>query len=307
MDVDLDRWCERHLGSTVDGTRLLSAHLSRVVAVRLTDGRRAVVKIRPAAPRLAACTAVQRALWRAGFPAPEPLAGPTVEHGLAVSAETFVPGGSITPGLAGSPAATIEHAARFAALLARLVALAPPPAAVGTLRPDPPWTDWRHTRPGVWPAADDRDDDLNAIAHPWLDETGARVRRRLSRFARAGARTVIGHGDWEARNLCWDGREPLVVHDWDSVLAAPEAVLAGLAASVWPCGIEDRAATVDESAAFLEGYQRAAGRVWSRDEVEASWAAGLWVYAFNAKKAALDQTTWLPVAEAERRLGLAGA
>ncbi len=303
MAFDVDRWCGRHLGAPVRDVLFTTGHLAQVSGVRLRDGRRVVVKARPDSPRLAACTAVQRALWQAGFPAPEPLAGPVVDGGVAVSAETYVPGGS--------PAPASDHAGRFAGLLARLVAAAPRPEAVGTLVPELPWTAWNHALPGTWPTADDRDDDLNAPRHatPWLDETGTRVRSRLRRFGRtpAGRRTTIGHGDWEAQNLRWDGDAPLVVHDWDSVTVAPEPVLVGLAASVWPCGIVPRAATVPESAAFLEAYQRAAGRAWSADEVEASWAAGLWVYAYNAKKASLDGHQWLSPAEAEERLALARA
>lgn len=303
MTFDVGRWCELHLGSPVEDVLFTTGHLAQVFGVRLRGRGEVIVKVRPDSPRLAACTAVQRALWQAGFPAPEPLAGPALEEGLAVSAEAYIPGGS--------PAPRSDQAGRFAGLLARLVATAPRPETVGNLVPDLPWTAWNHALPGPWPAADDRDDDLNAPEHatPWLDETGMRVRRRLRRFVGtpAGRRTVIGHGDWEAQNLRWDGDEPLVVHDWDSVIAAPEAVLAGLAAAVWPCGMAPRAATVAESAAFLDAYQRAAGRMWSADEVEASWAAGLWVYAFNAKKASLDAQPWLSPDEAEQRLALAHA
>ncbi|MBQ0894572.1 phosphotransferase [Micromonospora sp. U56] len=303
MTFDVGRWCKHHLGSAVEDVRLISGHLSRVFCVRLPEGREVIVKVRPYSPRLAGCATVQRALWRAGFPAPEPLAGPVVEEGLAVSAEACVPGGSLAP--------ETDPVSRFAGLLARFITLAPRPATVGTFEPDLPWTAWNHALPGVWPVADDRDDDLNAAEHAtaWLDETGARLRRRLSRFVRtpAGVRVVIGHGDWEAQNLRWNGDEPLVVHDWDSVTAAPEAVVVGLAASVWPCGMAPRAATVPESAAFLDAYQRAAGRAWSAGEIQASWAAGLWVYAFNTKKASLDGASWLAPDEAEQRLALAGA
>ncbi len=83
--------------------------------------------------------------------------------------------------------------------------------------------------------------------------------------------------------------------------------MVGLAAAVWPCGPESRAASIDESEAFIEAYQRAAGRRWSVDEVEASWAAGLWVYAFNAKKSSLDNVPWLDPDEAAERLRRAGA
>ncbi len=303
MVFEVGPWRGSALGSLVDEVLFASGHLSRVYGVRLADGGDATVKARPDSPRLAACAAVQRALWAAGFPAPEPLAGPVVEDGLAVSAERYVPGGEAAP--------VTEAARRFASLLARFVDLSPAPEKVGSLRPALPWTAWDHDVDGVWPAADDRDDDLNApeAATSWLDATGARVRRRLARFAssEAGLRIVVGHGDWEAQNLRWNGDEPLVVHDWDSVIAAPEAVVVGLAASVWPCGMVRRAATVDESAEFLHQYQRAAGRVWGTDEIEASWAAGLWVYAFNTKKASLDNVPWLSPREAAQRLQLAAA
>jgi hypothetical protein len=303
MSFEINHWCEQNLGSPIDEVLFTAGHLSQVFGVRLARGHQVTVKVRPDSTRLAACTAVQRALWRVGFPAPEPLVGPIVHDGHAVSAEVYVPGGSLSP--------QTDHARRAAELLARFIALAPSPEAAGTLDPELPWTAWNHRVAGVWPVADDRDVDLNAAEHetPWLDEIGARVRCRLARFSVSATsrRAVIGHGDWEAQNIRWNGDEPLVVHDWDSVIAAQETVVVGLAASVWPCGRELRAATVSESAAFLDEYQRAAGRTWTRDEIEASWSAGLWVYAFNAKKATLEGSAWLTPAEAEQRLTLAGA
>jgi hypothetical protein len=38
------------------------------------------------------------------------------------------------------------------------------------------------------------------------------------------------------------------------------------------------------SQAFLDAYQQAPQRRFSPDEIEVSWAAGLWTRAFNAKK-----------------------
>ena len=296
--MDVHAWSVRHLGSEVAEVLFEAGHLSEVWGVRLTDGREVVVKSRPASPRLTACTVVQRALWQAGFPAPEPLVGPIVDGDRAVSAETLVAGDSLAPD---DPA--VE---RFAALLARLIALAPAAATVGSLEPQLPWVAWDHPGIELWPAPDDRDVNLNTTrGTPWLDHVGNRVRTRLARFD--VPEIVIGHGDWEAQNLRWAGGQPLVVHDWDSVITGPEATIVGQAASVWPCGIEIRAATVAESAAFIEAYQVAAGRRWSTEETEASWAAGLWVYAFNTKKASLDNVPWLTPREAEERLRLAGA
>jgi hypothetical protein len=302
--LDVNAWCRTRLGSRVDEILFTAGHLSQVSGVRLADGREVVVKVRPASARLQACTDVQRALWQAGFPAPEPLVGPLTEGDptdgdLAVSAEMLVAGGELAP-----DSAAVD---RFAALLARFIELAPAADTVGSLEPNLPWVAFDHTGPGLWPAPDDRDVDLNASGRttPWLNHVGTRVRTRLAKFSTP--RVVIGHGDWEAQNLRWQGDQPLVVHDWDSIVRGPEATIVGQAASVWPCGIEIRAATVAESAAFIDAYQAASGRSWSTDETEASWAAGLWVYAFNTKKASLDNLPWLSPTEAEERLRLAGA
>jgi hypothetical protein len=294
VDV-VDAWCARWLHTGIDQVLFTTGHLSYVLGARLDDGRDVVVKVREPADRLVACADVQRSLWRAGFPCPQPLVGPVPLLGWMANAETLVPGGEILP-------IAEDAGGRYAELLARLVELAPP----AQLAPNPPWVAWDHKRGGVWPAPDDRQDDLNNHAESeWLDDVAIRVQRRLMSTEHHPA--VVGHGDWEAQNLRWHGRTPWVVHDWDSLITAPEPVIAGLAASVWTCGAEPRAATVTESDAFIEAYQRARGRRWTNDEIETSWAAGLWVYAFNAKKASLDGDAWLSEVEAAERLRLAGA
>ncbi|MEU8001400.1 phosphotransferase [Catellatospora sp. NPDC049111] len=298
-DADLDAWCRRWLGSGVEQTLFTVTHLSAVVGVRLKDDREVVVKVRPAAPRLAVCTAVQQALWHAGFPCPRPLLGPVPFGGYAAHAEVFVPGGEVLP-------VDGDAAERYAALLADLVRLAPRPQVAGVLAPHPPWTAWDHEYGGVWPPPDDRDADLNAQPDSaWLDDVARRVQQRL--HALPAGPTVIGHGDFYAENLRWRDGQPWAVHDWDSLISAPEAVIVGLAAAVWPIGVVQRPATVAESAAFVEAYQQASGHSWSAEQVQASWAAGLWSAAFDAKKLALDGTVWLTPEHAEQRLALAGA
>ncbi|MBV1854808.1 hypothetical protein [Catellatospora tritici] len=295
---DLDHWCRRWLSAGVAEPLFTAGHLSRVYGLRLTDGREVVVKVRTDQPRLAGCADVQAALWAARLPCPRPLVGPVPLGAYAAGAETHLPGGDLLGPVDGA-------AERYAELLARFVALAPTPEAVRPLAPNPPWTAWgREPSGGLWPRPDDRAADLNAHPGPaWLDEVGDRVVRRLRE---ATGPEVVGHSDWEAQNLRWHGDRP-VVHDWDSAACAPEAVLVGMAASVWPCGAVPRAATVAESWAFLTAYQQAAGRRFSAAEVEVSWAAGLWVYAFNTKKASLDGHPWLDPEEAAERLALAGA
>ncbi|GAB4050941.1 aminoglycoside phosphotransferase/kinase family protein [Catellatospora paridis] len=296
-DTELDAWCLRWLGSGVSETLFTTAHLSAVVGVRLKDDRKVVVKVRPPAARLAVCTAVQQALWHSGFPCPRPLLGPVPFGAHAATAEVLVPGGDLL---------ALDGVAQYAALLARLVRQAPRPQAADMFAPHPPWTAWDHELGRIWPPADDRAADLNALPDTaWLDEVGDRVRRRLRRGL-AGP-TVVGHGDWGAHNLRWRGGQPWAVHDWDSLISAPEPVIVGLAAACWPTGVVRRPATLDESAAFVEAYQQAAGSCWSAGQVQAAWAASLWIDAFNAKKLALDGVAWLSPEEADRRLTLAGA
>lgn len=77
-------------------------------------------------------------------------------------------------------------------------ALAPQPL----LRPAPAWVHWYHMEDGVWPVPDDRDVDLNAercSVTAWVDELGAAVRERLEEIRDAAC--VIGHGDWDGRNV----------------------------------------------------------------------------------------------------------
>ena len=82
---------------------------------------------------------------------PQPL------DGYAATAEALVPD-------AGEPPES-ELAGLSAAALARLVELAP-----GRCRAWPrrdPGPGWDHTEPGLWPAPEDLDVDLNACPEPW--------------------------------------------------------------------------------------------------------------------------------------------
>lgn len=279
-DKTLGEWCNQHLQDGLVSVLFRSGHLSEVVGVQLTSGRQVVIKLRPYDSRLTGCLAVQDHLSRSGFPCPAPLTCVTRLGGLAVTAETAMPsGGRLTLG---------TGAARFAALLARLIDSAPDPSRTPTLAPSPPWTGWDHPGVSLWPDADDEGRDLNVLSAPaWIDEAARRVRNRLT-ARRASVR--IGHGDWESQNIAWDSEAPLAVHDWDSVIAQPEASIVGLAAAVWPAmGAPGGAASVAQTQDFIVSYQSATSRPWDQSEVQDAWAAGLWVRLFNARKDAADR------------------
>ena len=194
--------------------------------------------------------------------------------GLIATAEAYVPAGEAMPE---SP----QRPRLFAEALQRLIATAASFNEPFDLSPDPPWVGWNHGGDATWPAADDRDDDLNAITEPtWLDDMGRRLRSRL--LADTGPK-VIGHGDWWQPNIWWHGDALYCVHDWDSLVYLSEAAIAGAASSSFSV-VDWGAVTVEESAAFLDAYAAARGKPWSRDELEVAWAAGLWQLAFNAKK-----------------------
>jgi Ser/Thr protein kinase RdoA (MazF antagonist) len=270
-DTTLGEWCHQHLKDGLGSVLFRTGHLSEVVGVQLTSGRRVVIKVRPYEPRLTGCLAVQDHLARTGFPCPAPLTGLTRLGVLAVTAETAVPGGGHL--------ATEAGAAPFATLLAHLIDSAPDPSRTPSLAPSPPWTAWDHSGALLWPDADDEGRDLNALPGPaWIDETARRVRDRLT-VGRASVR--IGHGDWESQNIVWVSGAPLAVHDWDSVIAQPEACIVGLAAAVWPA---TGAASVAQTEDFIASYQAAHARAWTQSEVQDAWAAGLWVRLFNARK-----------------------
>jgi hypothetical protein len=301
MDEALGKWCQRWLGSAVSEVVFEAGSLSAVVGVRLADDRELVVKARRSVPRLRAAYAVHRHVWQSGYPAPEPLVPPApLDAARSASAELLVRGGEIGgrgPG----------DAARSAEALAALIGITASAGDVGSLSPSPSWVAWDHDGPGLWPGTDAGPGSLNLMAGPgWLDEAAARCRGRLRRYR---APRVIGHADWHADNVRWSDGRLLVVHDWDSVVSQPEAVIAGIAAAIFPAS-EDawRPATIQESEQFLSAYIRASTRAWTPDDTEAFWAASAWTLAVDAKEAvAGGSDPDLTEAETVKRLSLAGA
>jgi len=292
-------WCSEHLGSLPVAELFRSGFLSAVVGLRLADGREVVVKVRPAAPRIAACVQVQRRLFESGYPCPEPLAGPSPLGDGTATAEAYVPGGDVLPG--------VLHAARlYAEALALLIRLAPRPAEVASLDPPPSWAAWNHPEAGLWPRPEDGACLDKVAGPPWIEQSGRRARDRLR--APGAPEIVIGHCDWLAGNLRWSSGTLLAVHDWDSAVADSEAVLAGFAAALYPAASARAHATVAETGEFLDAYCDARGRAFSTDELQRAWAAGVWTRAFDARceHAAGAPVVSLSEQEARERLGRAG-
>jgi hypothetical protein len=301
VDADhLAQWCAEHLGSPPAEELFRSGHLSAVIGLRLGDGRRVVVKIRPSSPRITACVAVQRHMFAVGYPCPRPLTDPAPFGDDLATAEAYVPGGATFP--------TSDPVVAAADAFAWLIRLAPPAAEVGPLEPPPSWAHWDQAGDTLWPSPEDEDVDLNVVrSEGWIDEAGRRARDRLRV---GGSEPVIGHCDWLADNLDWSRDRLLVVHDWDSMISESEDILVGLAAALYSART-DELASVEETEKFLTAYCRARGRHFSPDERERAWAAGVWTRANDAK---FQDAMGLPVtslsesqaAERLRRAGTSG-
>jgi len=300
----LDEWCERWLGARPVETLFDLDQTSRVLGLRLADWREVVVKIRlHDTDRVAGCFEVQRRLWDGGYPCPQPLVGPAPLGSGVATAEALVTGGEMRGPTSDSPRL-------FGEALADLVARAPAPAHPESLEPAPVWARWNHVEEGTWPLEPGWLTNLNEHSGPaWLDDAAWRARNRL---LAADLPAIIGHTDFESQNTRWRGDTLHVVFDWDSLAVQSEAAIAGLACSMFTVTIEPRTeATLDQSSAFLDAYERARGRRWTSDEVEVAWAASVWIRAWDAKRRSLTpdrhQTAPALSAEVEERLRLAGA
>ncbi|MFI7115930.1 phosphotransferase enzyme family protein [Amycolatopsis sp. NPDC049868] len=270
-------WCAEHLGAEPIGVRFELRSMSAVFGLRLADGQDVVVKAREDDGRAASCVAAQTWLADKGFPCPRPLTSVAGVGVLAVHAEEFRPGGEPLPG--DSPDIAVRYAEVFARLTAGLAGSAVPPPL-----PNPRWSRWDHRDPGVWPSIGSLDELDQSAVPAYVVDTARRVRERL---LAADLPCVLGHADFEAQNLCWQGTEVWSVHDWDSLAWQPEAALVGTASGVFPKTGPALLPPIESSAAFLAAYQEHRGRRFTEEEQEVAWAASLWTAAHDVRWEAL--------------------
>lgn len=284
MSVPLDElpnwlpaWCLDHLGGEPADVLFRSQQVSMAFGLRLAGGRDVVVKARADDGRAASCVAAQARLAERGFPCARPLTPVVGVGGLAVHAEEFRPGGEVLHG--DSPDMAVRCAEVFARLMAELagVIVAPP-------LPNPPWVRWDETGFETWPAIDFLDGLDQSVVSEHIVEAAERARGRL---LAGGLPCVLGHADFEAQNLRWQGRQVWAVHDWDSVAWQPEAALVGAASGSFASAGPPTLAPIKSSEAFLVAYQDFRERVFTPVEMEIAWAASVWMAAYNAREMAL--------------------
>ena len=287
-DADLRAWCREHLGAEVSGVLWTVASSGVVHAVDLDDGRRLVVKVRPAeqAGRIAESRAVQTALADAGFPVPLPIGHLHPFGDDVAGAEARVDGATTIDGRAPGAVATMAGLLRDLAVAATAVA----PDHLALHEP------WGIALPAdrLWPdPPHDPRFDLGLAGAGWIDELAAGFRARLVAGA-AGRERVVGHVDWRAEHVLVDRAGAVVaVLDWDSLVRAPEAVLVGQAAAGWTIvwGQPDPHPTVAEARAFAAAYGTARGRPFDPAELALLDAAHGYVVAYGARCEHSDEIT----------------
>ncbi len=277
----LPAWCVDHLGGEPAGVLFQLQQVSMVFGLRLPGGTDVVVKARADDGRAVSCVAAQARLAERGFPCARPLTPVVGVGSLAVHAEEFRPGGEVLHG--DWPDIAMRCAVVFARLMAELVdvTVAPP-------LPNPPWVRWDHADSGVWPTIDFLDGRDQGVVPTYVVDTAVRARGRL---LAAGLPCVLGHADFEAQNLRWQGREVWAVHDWDSLAWQPEAALVGAASGSFASAGSPTLAPIESSEAFLVAYQDIRGRLFTAVELQIAWAASLWMAAYNDREKALHGDT----------------
>ena len=276
---DIDALCARALGSPMEELLLRESGVGDVFGVRLEDGRRVVVKVhqaREASETLEAVVDVQAHHFRAGFPCPEPLAGPLFVADRYATIEAYVDDGE--------PADTHEPQRRrlIAQTLAWHLELAQTREAAPALARG--WSAYPTGR--LWPeeAHDPRLDLMGTAAGAeWIDALAKRARRVATRLAPP----VLGHHDWSGKHFRFAQGAITVVYDWDSVRLGTEALIVGNAAFSFTANYAlanvDPAPTPEEARAFVDDYTDARATRLTRAEREQIAACGTYLMAYVAR------------------------
>lgn len=274
----LDAWVRERLGSGIASVVFRAGRIEAVWAVVLDDGRTVVVKAhRRPVDLVAAGAAVdaQRALVAAGYPSPEPLAGPEEVDGRVLSAETLMAGAAPDAREPGVRRLLAEGLARHVDVLRARLDLV---ARAGS---GPSWCRYQG---GPWPEPHDTLVDLDAHVpgFEWLDVFGRRAADQVLR-EREPEKVVVGHADWYAGNTMVSGGRLVGAVDWELV-ADTEPVLAGFAAASYASSATAGGglSTPDEAAAFVRDYEAVRG-TFSERERRAAAGACAWILAFNAR------------------------
>lgn len=248
--------------------------IGALFGLELRNGSRVALKMHTvaySAEYLAAAQAIQTHLQRRGFPCPRPLGA----RGR-VTVEEWRDEGVYLDGH--EP----EVRRALAVALARMIEL------TSELQPLPQLErGFAFPRPGtgLWPQPHNVlfDFEATAAGAAWIDEIAAAA--LAVRDERIG-REAVGHGDWVANHVRFDGAEPCVAYDWDSLETDTEPNLFGCAAATFTYNEHHEVELqpdVAETRAFVADYAAARGAPLTADELRAAYAAAVYVRAYATR------------------------
>jgi Phosphotransferase enzyme family len=275
----IEDFCCTQLHGVVGHALFYRSSIGAVVGLELEDGRRVVVKAHQpewSGSRLDDVVRLQMYLASRGLFAPRVLAGPApLSRGLAVAEEYIdrgMPANAHEPEVRRALATTLRTVVEA---LEPFVGTTVLPAADPSALPiDDLWPtphsglfDFEATRAGA--------DDIDAVA--------AAARAHMT----PAGPIVLGHGDWRAEHVHFEGTTPIVAFDWDSLCEGPEPALIGSTAHAF-CADWDRpnhvqAPTLDEARAFIADYEAARGRSFGSAERRLCGGAFAYAVAYTAR------------------------
>lgn len=280
----LDTFTRERLGAAISGVLFRSGRIDAVWAIRLDDGRDVVVKAHRSPVDLGARRAAEDAvllLAEAGFPVAGPVARAAPFRGVVLSAERL-----LVRGAAGDARKPTVRRSLAEGLAEQVRVLRRDPALVTRAGRGPAWCRFHD---GPWPEPHDSIFDFSRTPpdFAWLNDFAAAASARL--IASDQYPLVVGHADWCAGNVLFDGSELVGTFDWDLV-AATEAHLAGFAAAGFTDGGSGDASTPTpgEVREFLLDYAEArrtrfGAAPFDPEEWRQAAAAASWTLAYNAR------------------------
>lgn len=280
LAASLDAFTIAELGARIAAPRFYRVSVGCVAGVDLDDGRSVVVKVQAGKRRqeqLEACVAFREHLLGHDFPCAAPILGPRRLGAAWATVDAWdergAPGDAREPALRRALARSLAELFELGRSFDRRHELGP---AWFTALPEG----------RVFPAPHSPRFDFtsDAEAAAWIEALGAEARAR--RGEAVGALSV-GHFDWRAEHLRFEGDRVVTSYDWDSLHLERETVLVGATAHAFTLdhrrGGVVHAPSIDDVRAFVADYEAARGASFSIAERRTIAASCVYSLAYTAR------------------------
>jgi hypothetical protein len=275
----IEDFCQRELGSGPEQTLFYRSSIGAVIGLQLLDGRQVVIKAHQPdweRARLEEITRLQAIVVKETGLAPEVVGGPAALGNGFATIEAHVSRGIVRDGH--EPPIRRALATSLYSVVHCLSAMAPSSALPSSILTALP-------AGALWPRPHSKLFDFEATRDGagYIDALAAEARNRM---APAGRR-VIGHSDWRAEHVRFEGDTPVMAFDWDGLSLDCEAALVGVNAHMfcadWSRDDVVQAPTFDEVRAFVAEYEDAAGRKFTSAERRLCGAAFAYSVAYTSR------------------------